>query len=133
MMAIAERLNLPGFGPNGFGDGQPFTRPEHYYLKQVADLAFGEKEDGSDGVPEADAEEVRIFTEARRHLPKTVFDVDTWKAADWQRREPVAQDDLRLEPRRALPGFRQDLQGRPGGQRVCQADQPVPGEDRYDH
>jgi hypothetical protein len=41
----------------------------------VANLAFGEKEDGSDGVPEADDEEVRIFMEARRHLPKTVFDV----------------------------------------------------------
>jgi tetrathionate reductase subunit A len=81
MMAIAERLNLPGFGPNGFGEGLPFTRPEHYYLKQVANLAFGEKEDGSDSVPEADAEEARIFTEARRHLPKTVFDVSTWKAA----------------------------------------------------
>ena len=81
MMAIAERLNLPGFGPSGFGEGQPFTRPEHYYLKQVANLAFGEKEDGSDGVPEADDEEVRIFTEARRHLPKAVFDVNLWKAA----------------------------------------------------
>jgi hypothetical protein len=72
MMAIAERLDLPGFGPNGFGEGVPFTRPEHLYLKQVANLAFGEKEDGSDGVPEADDEEMRIFREARRHLPKSV-------------------------------------------------------------
>jgi tetrathionate reductase subunit A len=81
MMAIAERLDLPGFGPNGFGEGQPFTQPEHLYLKQVANLAYGEKEDGSDSVPEADDEEVRIFMEARRHLPKTVFDPDGWKAA----------------------------------------------------
>jgi tetrathionate reductase subunit A len=81
MMAIAERLSLPGFGPDGFGEGMPFTRPEHLYLKQVANLAFGEKEDGSDSVPEADPEEIRIFTEARRHLPKTVFDIDVWKAA----------------------------------------------------
>jgi tetrathionate reductase subunit A len=81
MMAIAERLDLPGFGPNGLGDGQLFTRPEHYYIKMVANLAFGEKEDGSDSVPEADDEEVRIFMEARRHLPKSVFDAATWKAA----------------------------------------------------
>jgi tetrathionate reductase subunit A len=81
MMAIAERLELPGFGPNGLGEGVPFTRPEHLYLKQVANIAFGEKEDGSDSVPEADDEEVRIFLQARRHLPKNVFDERTWKQA----------------------------------------------------
>ncbi|MEJ5239683.1 MAG: molybdopterin-dependent oxidoreductase [Anaerolineales bacterium] len=81
MMAIAERLELPGFGPNGFGEGIPFTRPEHLYLKQVANIAFGEKPDGSDAVPEADDEEVEIFLQARRHLPKSVFDPEVWKAA----------------------------------------------------
>jgi len=81
LLAIAERLELPGFGPDGFGTGVPFTRPEHLYLKQVANIAFGEKEDGSAGVPEADDEELRIFTEARRFLPKSVFDVQTWKQA----------------------------------------------------
>jgi tetrathionate reductase subunit A len=81
LMGIAEKLELPGFGPDGFSKDIPFTRPEHFYLKQVADIAFGEKEDGSDGVPEADDEEMRIFLEARRHLPKTVFDADVWKAA----------------------------------------------------
>jgi hypothetical protein len=40
----------------------------------VADLAFGEKEDGSDAVPDADDEEVRIFLEARKYLPRSVFD-----------------------------------------------------------
>jgi len=81
LLGIAEKLELPVFGPNGFGAGMPFTRPEHLYLKQVADIAFGEKEDGSDSVPEADDEEVRIFLEARRHLPRSVFDPDIWKAA----------------------------------------------------
>lgn len=81
MMAIAERLDLPGFGPDGLGQGVPFTRPEHLYLKQVANIAFGEKEDGSDSVPEADAEEMRIFTLARRDLPRPVFDQDVWNAA----------------------------------------------------
>lgn len=81
MMAIAEKLDLPGFGPDGLGEGLPFTRPEHLYLKQVANIAFGEKEDGSDSVPEADDEELRIFLQARRHLPANVFDERIWKAA----------------------------------------------------
>lgn len=81
LLAIAEQLELPGFGPNGFGEGMPYIRPEDHYLKQVADIAFGDKEDGSDSVPEADDEELRIFLEARRHLPKSVFDADKWKAA----------------------------------------------------
>ncbi len=81
VLAIAERLGLPGFGPDGFGKGVPFTRPEHLYLKQVANIAFGEKEDGTDAVPEASDEEVRIFLESRRFLPKSVFDPERWKAA----------------------------------------------------
>jgi anaerobic selenocysteine-containing dehydrogenase len=81
VLAVAEKLALPGFGPNGFGEGKPYTRPEHLYLKQVANIAFGEKADGSDAVPDADAEELRIFLEARKHLPKSVFDADKWRAA----------------------------------------------------
>jgi tetrathionate reductase subunit A len=81
VLALSERLSLPGFGPNGFGDGKPYTRPEHLYLKQVANIAAGEKEDGSDAVPDADAEELRIFGEARKHLPKSVFDPEKWRAA----------------------------------------------------
>ena len=81
MMAIAEKLELPGFGPNGLGEGVPFTRPEHLYLKQVANIAFGEKEDGSGAVPEADDEEMQIFLDARKHLPKSVFDPEVWKAS----------------------------------------------------
>jgi anaerobic selenocysteine-containing dehydrogenase len=80
-IALGEKLEMPGFGPNGFGEGIPYIRPEDLYLKQVADIAFGEKEDGSDSVPEADDEELRIFLEARRFLPKSVFDADKWKAA----------------------------------------------------
>ncbi len=80
-LAIAEKLNLPGFGPDGFGKGIPFTRPEDLYLKQVANIAAGEKEDGSDSVPEASDEEVQTFLKARRHLPKSVFDAERWKLA----------------------------------------------------
>jgi anaerobic selenocysteine-containing dehydrogenase len=81
LIAIAEKLELPGFGPDGLGKGVPYIRPEDLYLKQVADIAFGEKEDGSDSVPEADDEELRIFLEARRFLPPSVFDADKWKTA----------------------------------------------------
>jgi tetrathionate reductase subunit A len=81
LLAIAEKLNLPGFGPNGLGEGIPFTHMDHYYLKMVANVAYGEKPDGSDAVPDADDEEVRIFLEARRHLPKSVFDPERWRAS----------------------------------------------------
>jgi tetrathionate reductase subunit A len=81
LLAIAEKMNLPGFGPNGLAEGVPFTHMDHYYLKMVANVAYGEKPDGSDAVPDADDEEVRIFLEARRHLPKSVFDPDRWRAS----------------------------------------------------
>ncbi len=88
MLAVAEKLGLPGFGPDGFGAGQSFKRPEDFYLRMVANIASGEKPDGSDAVPEASDEELRIFEAARRHLPKSVFDLDKWRAAvgpNWKR------------------------------------------------
>lgn len=80
LLALAEKLGLPNFGPNGFGQGQPFTHPDHFYLRMVANLAFGEKGDGSDAVPDASDEEIKLFLEARRHLPKSVFDPERWQA-----------------------------------------------------
>lgn len=52
----------------------PFTHPDHFYLKLTANLAFGEKADGSEALPEADEKEMAIFRQARRHLPPSVFD-----------------------------------------------------------
>ncbi|MGQ9803899.1 MAG: molybdopterin-dependent oxidoreductase [Anaerolineae bacterium] len=80
LLGLAEALGLPNFGPNGLGEGIPFTHPDHLYLRMVANLAFGEKEDGSDAVPDADDEEMRIFLEARKYLPRSVFDPERWKA-----------------------------------------------------
>ncbi|MEM1544681.1 MAG: molybdopterin-dependent oxidoreductase, partial [Candidatus Bathyarchaeia archaeon] len=74
LLGLAEALGLPNFGPNGLGEGIPLTHPDDLYLRMVANLAFGEKEDGSDAVPDADDDEVRLFLEARKHLPKSVFD-----------------------------------------------------------
>jgi tetrathionate reductase subunit A len=77
LLAMAEKLGLPGFGPDGFGPGRAFTHPDHLYLRMVANLAAGDKADQA--LPDASAEEMRIFLEGRRHLPKAVFDPERWK------------------------------------------------------
>ncbi|MDQ7842582.1 MAG: molybdopterin dinucleotide binding domain-containing protein [Armatimonadota bacterium] len=77
ILGLAEKLGLPGFGPDGFGPGQPFTHPDHLYLRMAANLAVGDKP--GQELPEASDEELRIFLEARRHLPKSVFDPARWE------------------------------------------------------
>jgi tetrathionate reductase subunit A len=80
ILAFAEKLGVPGYGENVFGPGGHMKREEDLYLRMVANVAFGDKPDGSEMVPAADAEEIRIFEQARRHLPKTVFDTARWKS-----------------------------------------------------
>ncbi len=79
MLAIAEKLNLPGYGSNGLEDGWDFKRPEDFYLKMVANVAMGDKE--GETVPDADAQELALFLKSHRHLPKTVFDPQRWEKA----------------------------------------------------
>lgn len=79
MLAVAEKMALKPFGKNGFAEGMDFMKPEDLYLKMIANIAFGEKADGSDAVPDADDKELQIFKEARKHLPKSVFDYDRWR------------------------------------------------------
>lgn len=81
LLALAEKLGLPCFGPDGLGPGIDLKRPEDLYLKMVANLAFGDKEDGSEAVPDADPGEMDIFHKARRHLPISVFDPQRWEKA----------------------------------------------------
>ncbi len=88
MLAIAEKLQLPGYGKDGFGPGMDFKRPEDFYLKMVANIAAGDKP--GDTVPEASPEEVEIFRRARRHLTPVTFDEKKWhravideKGKDW--------------------------------------------------
>ncbi len=76
MLAWAERLDLSGFGKNGFGPNSDFKRPEDFYLKLVANIAMDDEP-----VPDADPEEMKIFLQARRHLPSSVFDMEHWKRA----------------------------------------------------
>ncbi|RMH11666.1 MAG: molybdopterin oxidoreductase [Gemmatimonadetes bacterium] len=78
-LAVADRLGLPGFGKDGFGSGLDFRRPEDWYLKLVANIAAGDEE--GEVVPAATEEELRIFREARRHLPPSVFDEQKWRRA----------------------------------------------------
>jgi anaerobic selenocysteine-containing dehydrogenase len=77
LLAIAEKLGLPGFGANGFGPREPFTHPDHLYLRMVANLAVGDKPDQA--VPDSTTEEIRIFMNGRTHLPKSVFNPARWK------------------------------------------------------
>jgi anaerobic selenocysteine-containing dehydrogenase len=79
LMGIAEEMELPGFGSGGYKDFGDFNHPDDLYIKAMANQAFGEKEDGSDSVPDADAEEMRIFRAARQHLPKSVYDEARWQ------------------------------------------------------
>lgn len=78
-LAIAEKLGLAGYGKDGLGVGVPLTRPEDFFLKLAANLAWGDK-DGEE-LPDADADEVKLFLSARRHLKKSVFDPKRWEQA----------------------------------------------------
>ncbi|MEK6715810.1 MAG: molybdopterin-dependent oxidoreductase [Candidatus Omnitrophota bacterium] len=80
-LAIAEKLGLSGFGKDGFGEGVDFKRQEDLYLKMAANVAFGEKADGSDSVPDANEKEVELFLKSRRHLPQSVFNLLKWQSA----------------------------------------------------
>ncbi|MEK7233280.1 MAG: molybdopterin-dependent oxidoreductase [Elusimicrobiota bacterium] len=79
LIAVALKLELSGFGKDGLKDGMDYFHPDDLYLRLVANLAFGEKEDGSDAVPDASEKEMEIFRQARRHLPKSVYEEKRWK------------------------------------------------------
>ncbi len=79
LIAVAKKLGLPGFGKEAFGPGTSFDRPEDWFLKAVANIAFGDK--AGDVVPDADAGEMQVFREARRHLPPSVYDEERWRRA----------------------------------------------------
>jgi anaerobic selenocysteine-containing dehydrogenase len=83
MLALAEKLGMKGFGKDGFGPGQDFTRPDDFYIRMVANVAT----DGAP-VPDADEGEIKLFLESRKHLPKTVFDRERWEkiaGPNWQK------------------------------------------------
>ncbi len=79
LIALAKKLGVSGFGKDAFAPGQNLNRPEDFYLKMVANLAAGDKP--GNAVPAADAAEMELLRQARRHLPKAVFDEEKWRAA----------------------------------------------------
>ena len=76
LFGLAEKLGLPGFGPDGLEPGRSLSRPEDLYLLMAANVAAGDKEDP---VRAASKEEIALFAESRRHLPKSVFDAGRWE------------------------------------------------------
>jgi anaerobic selenocysteine-containing dehydrogenase len=74
-LALAEKLGLKGFGKDGFGEGQDFSRPDDFYIRMVANIGLDRKEP----VADASKEEIDLFLASRRHLPKNVFDADRWQ------------------------------------------------------
>lgn len=86
MIGIARRIKAPGYGKDGLGAGWDLARPEQFYLKMVANVAWGDKE--GEAVPDADADAEELFRKVRRHLPAAVFQEDRWRAAvgkEWPR------------------------------------------------
>ena len=79
MMGIAEQLGLPGFGDDAFGPGRPLRHMDDFMLRCVGNMAFGERTDGGQNVPDAVEREMELFLQARRHLPRSVFDPDRWR------------------------------------------------------
>jgi len=88
ILAIAEKLKLPGFGTDAFGKGLDLKHPDDFYLRAAANLAFGEKPDGSDSVPDASESEMQIFRQARRHIPASMFDEARWKTIAGEKNWP---------------------------------------------
>jgi len=77
MLAIAEKLGMPNHGKNGFGPGQAMEQVDDWFIRIVANFAKGDKP-GTE-VPDASAEEIKLFMDARRHLSDHVFDPERWK------------------------------------------------------
>jgi anaerobic selenocysteine-containing dehydrogenase len=78
LLGLAEKLQLPGFGLDGFATGVPFTHQDHFYLRMAANVAAGDTT--GDEVPDASADEMQLFQTARRHLPGSVFDINRWQS-----------------------------------------------------
>jgi tetrathionate reductase subunit A len=99
MLAVAKRLQAPGYGTGGFGPGLDFNRPEDFYLKMVANVAWGDQ--AGDAVPDGDDAELALLKQARRHLPAGVFDEAKWRAAageaHWRRTAYVLNRGGRFE------------------------------------
>ena len=76
-LELGKALDLPGVGRDAFGPGAHWETNEDYYLKMAANVAYA----GEQPVPDADADELRVFSETRQKFLKDAFDEDVWQAA----------------------------------------------------
>jgi len=76
LFGLAEKIGLPGFGPDGLEEGRALSRPEDLYLLMAANVAAGDKENP---LAAASEEEIDLFVRSRGHLPATVFDPKRWQ------------------------------------------------------
>jgi len=88
ILGVAEYAKLPGFGDDGLGKSLALKHPDDLFIRACANLAFGEKPEGTQNLPDASAREMAIFANARKHLPKSVFDADRWKALAGEKNWP---------------------------------------------
>ena len=95
---LMTAMELPGVGKNAFPGGGSLRRPEDYWLKLAANVAYA----GKKPVPDADAEEMRVFTAARRKALGVTFDEATWQQAvtpqEWKKVVYVLNRGGRFEP-----------------------------------
>lgn len=75
-LELMKAMSLPGVGEGAFGPGTAFDTVEDYWLKMAANVAYQ-----NPPVPDADAEELRVFTEARTRALGTSYDEEVWKRA----------------------------------------------------
>lgn len=82
---LFKEMGLPGVGKNAFPDGSSLDKPEDYYLKRVANIAF----DGKKPVPDASSEELAVFEKARQNALGKFFDINalkqTVKPEEWKK------------------------------------------------
>lgn len=102
-----KRLGVPGVGEGAFDGGGKLDADHDYYLKMAANVASG----GAKPVPDATAEEQRLFVEARRKALGKYFDEGAWrrsvKPEEWPRVVYVLNRGGRFE----APGKEYDEKG----------------------
>lgn len=76
LIDLGKALGLPGVGDGALPDGSGLHGATDYYIKAAANIAFDETP-----VPDASAEEQRIFASARQTGLGAAFDLARWKAA----------------------------------------------------
>lgn len=93
--AVAEKLDLPGYGKDGFAAGMDNLTESDYYMKLVENIAME-----GDGVPVASADELAVFEKARKHLSPAAFDISRAKAStnNWANMVYIMNRGGRFEP-----------------------------------